>query len=217
MRTVIIIGSILILAGAFIAGRGAGASKHRAAPSAAASAVPASPTRAATGHARREIRRQSLAAPDQATLAETALEPAAVEETPQATAARRAETNARLTEELGAIPAEQRAQLVDVNDRAIEFQRRLTGELERGTIDHEEYMRRFHEEMIAQLDELHGLLSDDQYRTLTGLEPGVDPYDFMKTGEGGAPGSSVEEPPLGAAEARMDKQLPGTTGGEVAP
>lgn len=117
---------------------------------------------------------------------------APLEETPEATAARRVETDLLLSKDLGKIPGEQRALLMDLNDRAIEFQRRLTGEFQRGTISHEDYMQRVHEEMLNQLDELKALVSEDQYRILTGLEPGVDPFEFMISGVGGAHTASGE-------------------------
>ncbi len=114
------------------------------------------------------------------------VEQAPLEETAEATAARRAEADQHLTQQLGNITGEQRRMLLDVNDRAIELQRRLAGELQRGTIDHEDYMRQIHEGVVAQLDELTALVSDDQYRVLTGLEPGVDPFEFMISGVGAA-------------------------------
>ena len=81
---------------------------------------------------------------------------------------------------------------MNLNDRAIEFQRRLAGEFQRGTITHEDYMQQVHEEMLNQLEELNALVTDDQYRLLTGLEPGADPFDFMTSGVGGAQAKNTE-------------------------
>jgi len=194
-----------LVVGAFVAGRTAG---FRAPPETTAATAAAGEVvdAVASGTAERAIREarnldlarlRSLAAP--AAALDTALEQAPVEETPAATAARRAETDTRLAKELGTIPDEQRRLLLDFNDRAIELQRRLAGEFQRGNLTHEEYMRQIHEEMINQLTELNLLVADDQYRILTGLEPGVDPYDFMATGIGGAPGSEVEVAAIGGA------------------
>jgi len=123
---------------------------------------------------------------------DTEVEQAPLEETAEATALRRVETDARLTKELGKIPDEQRQLLMDLNDRAIEFQRRLAGEFQRGTISHDDYMQRVHEEMLNQLEELNALVSDDQYRLLTGLEPGADPFDYMTSDVGAAQAIKTE-------------------------
>jgi hypothetical protein len=122
-----------------------------------------------------------------------AVNPAPPEETPKAAAERRTEMSAWLTKALGGISEEQRRLFLDLNDRALEFQRRSSSELLDGTITHEEYMQATHEEVMNQLAEIHGFVTDAQYRILTGLEPGVDPFEFMKTGVGGAPGHIDEE------------------------
>lgn len=218
MRASIILGITAALAGvAFVAGRGAGTRTVTVDVAAetrdrtAAASTPASAV--GRGEAARKDHAAEMSVLRTLTAAEvagTTVEPAPTEETHAATQARRQETRERLARELGNISEELTAQLVDFNDRAIAFQRRLTGDFEQGQISHEEYMNRFHEEMLVQLDELRLLVSSDQYRILTGLQPGVDPYDYMVSGVGGAnPEAAGEVEPLTDEEARPDKRTAG--------
>jgi hypothetical protein len=218
MRTPLILGFMSVLAAlAFVVGRGAGTQRAPLDEGTAVAAVPSTGGGdAASGWSGRTVKAdpKSDRASDQSVLraltasdlASTELEHLPTEETPAATTARRQETRERLARELGNISEELKGQLVDFNDRAIAFQRRLTGKFEEGQISHEEYMNQFHEEMLVQLAELHVLLNDDQYRIMTGLQPGVDPYDYMVAGTGGAIAETNEEEPLTEDQARPDKQ-----------
>lgn len=213
MKSFLVAGLISTLAvGSFVAGRSA--VTHRPGPAAEAASTTSEPviTVESVITAAPPVTAELAAGKDRAAPAgpahaqgaatpdvrpkDSPIELAPLEETAEATVARRAETDARLTKELGKITEEQRRFLVDLNDRAIEFQRRLGGEFQRGTISHEDYMQTVHAEMLGQLDELYALVSDDQYRILTGLEPGADPFEFMVSGIGGA---RVANPRVGGA------------------
>jgi len=214
--------TIMLGAAAFVTGRAVRSSASAASPASPAVLATATPMVGAASPPEVLARGVdfnalfSLAAPERADPVDTRVELGPAEETPEATATRRAELDAHLTQTLGNIGADQRKRLVELNDRAVELHRRLTSELGRRTITHEEYMDRFHEEMISQMTELSGLVTGDQYRALTGLEPGVDPYEFMETGEGAAPGRVTEGPPLTAEDADPAKQRPDTTNRERA-
>jgi hypothetical protein len=218
MRAPLILGfTSVLVALAFMVGRGAGTQRAPLEEGAAAVAMPSTgggdtaggPTAEADPKSHRASDQSVLRALTASDLASTELEHLPTEETPAATTARRQETRERLARELGNISEELKGQLVDFNDRAIAFQRRLTGKFEEGQISHEDYMNQFHEEMLVQLAELHVLLNDDQYRIMTGLQPGVDPYDYMVAGTGGAIAETNEEEPLTEDQARPDKQQGG--------
>ncbi|MBK9035414.1 MAG: hypothetical protein IPL61_29855 [Myxococcales bacterium] len=184
-----------LAAAAFFAGRRVGTARATGGERLVAAAAAADPTAvdptapAARGAPSRAVDLLQLRRAVEQAQQGQAVDEFPLDETPEARAARRAETDAQITQTLGQISAEQRELLLDFNDRAIEFQRRQTGEFQRGTLTHEQYMTQLHEEVLGQLEELHAIVTDDQYRVLTGLEPGVDPYDFMVTGQGGAPGA----------------------------
>jgi len=206
-----IIGITLVLgAAAFVAGHAArsaaSATRPAPAPAVATAMVGADGPSLPPGRNGDISGLGNLTGADLAPATDTVLELGPTEETAEATAARRAEINAHLTEALGNIDAEKRRQLIDLNDRAVDLHHQLIGELEHRAITHQEYMDRFHDEMINQLAELSGLVTLDQYRALTGLSPGIDPYEFMTSGEGGAPGAATEEPPLTAADLDPEKQ-----------
>jgi hypothetical protein len=112
--------------------------------------------------------------------------PGWVDESPEQRDARHQAIDQRITETLGDIPADKRAALMALNDEAIQVQRNLRVELMQGTITDADMQDQLHQAMLVQLDEMHDLLTDDEYRKMTGLEPGVDPYEYQKTGVGAA-------------------------------
>jgi hypothetical protein len=199
MKPLLIFGiASALIGGAFVAGRMAAT---RSAPATEMGMTPAADKAAGAGTAGatqdstkpgRELDVAQLQSRPVPEVPKTEVKLAPAEETPEATIARRVETDTRLTKELGKISDEQRQQLMDLNDRAIEFQRRLAGEFQQGAISHEDYMEKVHEEMLNQLEELNALVSADQYRLLTGLEPGADPFDYMTSGVGAAQAAKTE-------------------------
>jgi hypothetical protein len=112
--------------------------------------------------------------------------PAWVDETPAQRDARHQMIDKKITETLGDIPAEKRAALMQLNDEAVEEQRNEQVELMQGTASDAEVQEQNHQALLVQLGEMRDLLTDDEYRKMTGLEPGVDPYEYAKTGIGGA-------------------------------
>jgi hypothetical protein len=94
----------------------------------------------------------------------------------------------KITETLGEIPKEKRQALMELNDEATEVQLGLQGALMAGKLSQDDFDQQMHQRVMVQLDQLHGVLTDEEYRKMTGLEPGVDPYEYMRTGQGAAQG-----------------------------
>jgi hypothetical protein len=122
------------------------------------------------------------------------IDPASFDETPAERDARHKAIDAHLTEKLGDIPAAKRAKLISLNDEAVEVQRKQRVALMAGTLSQADFDQQQHQAVMVQLDELRAIVTDDEYRKLTGLEPGVDPYDYARTGVGGAKGAPPPEP-----------------------
>ena len=118
------------------------------------------------------------------------MDPATFDETPAERDARHKAIDAHLTEKLGNIPAEKRAKLIALNDEAVEVQRKARVALMSGALSQNDFDQQAHQAVLVQLDELRAIVSDDEYRKLTGLEPGVYPYDYARTGVGGAKGTA---------------------------
>ena len=121
-------------------------------------------------------------------------------ETAEQRADRRRTVNRHLTEKLGTISAEKRAALLEFNDESTQVQMGLQAALLNGSLSQPDYDAQLHQRIVVQLDQLRTLVTEDESRKLTGLEPGVDPYEYMRTGVGAAPGSEgavavSEEPP----------------------
>ncbi len=95
--------------------------------------------------------------------------------------------NQNLTDTLGAISPEKRAALVELNDEATQVQYGLQAAVLGGSLSEADYDAEIHQRIVVQLDQLHSMVTDDEYRKLTGLQPGVDPYEYMRTGIGGVP------------------------------
>jgi hypothetical protein len=102
--------------------------------------------------------------------------------------------NAKITATLGQIPDGKRNALVALNDEALEIQKKQQSELISGRLSHEDYEQQNRQALQVQLEQLRALVSEDEYRKLTGLEPGVDPHEYLQTGVGGASNRSVPPP-----------------------
>lgn len=99
----------------------------------------------------------------------------------------------QITAALGDVPVQKRQALIELNDEAEDIQRKQQEAMLAGTLSHADYMAQMRQAVNIQLDELRAIVTEDEYRKLTGLQPGVDPFDYMRTGEGGAP--SAAPPP----------------------
>jgi hypothetical protein len=114
------------------------------------------------------------------------IDPASFDETPGERDARHKAIAAHLAEKLGDIPPEKRAKIMALNDEAVDVQRKQRVALMAGSLSQADFDQQQHQAVLVQLDELRAIVTDDEYRKLTGLEPGVDPYDYARTGVGGA-------------------------------
>jgi hypothetical protein len=108
-------------------------------------------------------------------------------ETDEQRAERHRTIDRHLTETLGAISPEKRAALLEFNDEATQVQFGLQAAVIAGSISQADYDTQIHQRIVVQLDQLRSIVTDDEYRKLTGLQPGVDPYEYMRTGIGAAP------------------------------
>jgi hypothetical protein len=108
-------------------------------------------------------------------------------ETPDQRAERRSRIDRHLTDKLGTISPDKRAALLELNDEANQVQMSLQAQVLAGSLSQADYDAQIHQRIVVQLDQLRAVVTDDEYRKLTGLEPGVDPYEYMRTGIGAAP------------------------------
>lgn len=116
-------------------------------------------------------------------------------ETPEQRAERHRTLHRKISETLGEVTAEKRAALIELNDEATQVQFGLQAAVLSGTLTQTDYDAQLHQRVLVQLEQLRGIVTDDEYRKLTGLEPGVDPYDFMRTGTGAARTAAVAAEP----------------------
>jgi len=108
------------------------------------------------------------------------------EETPDQRAERHRRISDTITAAIGEVSPEKRAALLQLNDESVDTQRSQEVAFMAGKLSHDDYMAQQHQGIVVMLDELHQAVTDDEYRKLTGLQPGVDPYEFSRTGVGGA-------------------------------
>lgn len=108
-------------------------------------------------------------------------------ETPEQRADRRRKIDRHLTETLGEISPQKRAALLELNDEATQVQMGLQAQVLGGSLSEADFDTQIHQRIVVQLDQLRAVVTDDEYRKLTGLEPDVDPYEYMRTGIGAVP------------------------------